>query len=100
MDHAIHATALQLTYIVSTSRSKSLDGVAAVNILLVVVMSMPALQASSDSMILVVVVMSVAINAFFIWALGQDDVREWMFRKNFNLDGVDGVGGDDDIPKL
>ena len=31
-------------------------------------------------------ILSIGSPAFFIWALGQDDVRNWMFRKNFKLD--------------
>ena len=30
----------------------------------------------------------IAIPVFIIWTLGQPDVRDWMFRKNFNLDDV------------
>jgi hypothetical protein len=26
------------------------------------------------------------MNLYFVWALGQEDVRDWMFRKNFHLD--------------
>ncbi len=71
--------------------------VAALNILTVVVMSVPAMQATGSGVVVVAAFMSVGINSYFIWALGQPDVREWMFRKNFKL-GEDGQ--DDGVPKL
>ena len=37
-------------------------------------------------MIAVFMVIGVASDGFLFWALGQEDVREWMFRKNFHLD--------------
>jgi hypothetical protein len=75
-----------------------LRGLAAVNILVVLVFSMPADQTTSDPVVLATAIASVAINGYFIWALGQEDVREWMFRKNFNLDA--NQGPDDDVPRL
>jgi hypothetical protein len=36
--------------------------------------------------LLVAGIIGIGTPAFLIWALGQNDVREWMFRKNFNLD--------------
>ncbi len=41
----------------------------------------------------------IAVPAFIIWTLGQPNVRDWMFRKNFNLDGVD-VPPTDQPPSL
>lgn len=32
------------------------------------------------------IVIGIALPAFLIWTLSRPDVREWMFRKNFNLD--------------
>src|SRR5262245_27386548 len=34
----------------------------------------------------IMLLLGVASPAFTFWALGQDDTREWMFRKNFKLD--------------
>lgn len=31
-------------------------------------------------------VFGIAMPAYMVWALGQEDVRNWMFRKNFKLD--------------
>jgi hypothetical protein len=73
-----------------------LRGLAAVNIVIVLVMSIPAMQAADNTMVLIMVAISVSINGYMIWALGQEDVREWMFRKNFKLD----EGGGDDVPRL
>ncbi len=33
-------------------------------------------------------IIGIVLPAFMIWTLAQPNVREWMFRKNFNLDGV------------
>lgn len=30
--------------------------------------------------------LGIALGAYIFWALGQKDVREWMFRKSFSLD--------------
>src|SRR5262245_22923184 len=35
---------------------------------------------------MITLVFGVLNPAFTFWALGQDDTREWMFRKNFKLD--------------
>ena len=76
-----------------------LRGLAAVSILLNVILGAPAFQATSDPMVLFMIVVSVAVNGYVIWALGRPDVRDWMFRKNFNLDDESGPEGDQ-IPKL
>jgi hypothetical protein len=34
----------------------------------------------------IAVVFGVLAPLFLFWALGKDDVREWMFRKNFHID--------------
>jgi len=73
-----------------------LRALAAVNILVVLVMSIPALEALATGSLIAGVILSVGINAYFIWALGQEDVREWMFRKNFKLP----EDGDDEVPRL
>ncbi len=70
---------------------------AALNILTVVVMSVPSMQATGSGVVVVAAFIGVVINGYFIWALGQPDAREWMFRKNFKL-GEDGQ--DDGVPKL
>jgi hypothetical protein len=36
--------------------------------------------------IAIAVVFGVLAPLFLFWALGKDDVREWMFRKNFHID--------------
>lgn len=74
-----------------------LRGLAGVNILLIVVLGIPAMQSGGAEVVLGAII-GVAVNVYLIWALGQDDVREWMFRKNFNLD--DGSGDGDDVPRL
>lgn len=66
-----------------------LRGLAAFNILVLGVMVAPELQEGTDAIVLATLVVGVGINAYFIWALGQGDVREWMFRKNFKLDSDD-----------
>jgi hypothetical protein len=76
-----------------------LRGLAAVSILLSVILGAPALQATNDPMVLLMIVVGVAGNGYVIWALGRADVREWMFRKSFNLGGESGPE-DDQIPKL
>jgi hypothetical protein len=35
---------------------------------------------------LVVAVFGLGIPAFYFYTLGRDDVRDWMFRKNFHID--------------
>lgn len=34
------------------------------------------------------IVIGIVLPVFLIWTLSRPDVREWMFRKNFNLDEV------------
>lgn len=40
----------------------------------------------AHGLVVTLTLVGIAINLYFIWALGQEDVREWMFRKNFHLD--------------
>jgi hypothetical protein len=44
---------------------------------------------------LVVAVFGLGIPAFYFYTLGRDDVRDWMFRKNFHVDD-----SNNDIPQL
>jgi hypothetical protein len=44
---------------------------------------------------LVVAVFGLGIPAFYFYTLGRDDVRDWMFRKNFHIDD-----SNNDIPQL
>ncbi len=41
---------------------------------------------ASTGAIAIFAAFGVGAPAFLVWALGQQDVRDWMFRKNFNLD--------------
>jgi hypothetical protein len=41
---------------------------------------------TSSRVIALFVAFGAGVPAFYLWALGQPDVREWMFRKNFKLD--------------
>ena len=63
-----------------------LRGLAAVQI----VWAMTVLASASDlvaaPVLLVAGIIGIGTPAFLIWALGQSDVRDWMFRKNFHLD--------------
>ena len=43
-------------------------------------------SAVSTEAALIAAVFGVGSPAFFFWTLGQDDVREWMFRKNFHIE--------------
>ena len=70
---------------------------ATINIPVILVLMIPDYQATGDAIVLVAAIVSAAVNAYIIWALGQNDVRDWMFRKNFDLG--DGPPGDD-VPKL
>jgi hypothetical protein len=44
---------------------------------------------------LVVAVFGLGIPAFYFYTLGRDDVRDWMFRKNFHVDD-----SNNDMPQL
>jgi len=44
---------------------------------------------------LVVAVFGLGIPAFYFYTLGRDDVRDWMFRKNFHIDD-----SNSDMPQL
>lgn len=41
------------------------------------------------TVLVIAAVIGIASPAYLLWALGQNDVREWMFRKNFKLDDLD-----------
>ena len=40
----------------------------------------------AHGLIVAIALLGIAMNLYFVWALGQEDVRDWMFRKNFHLD--------------
>jgi hypothetical protein len=64
---------------------------AGVNIAVIFVTAGPDLQ-HGDPTLLAAVCVGVGVAVFIIWALGQQDVREWMFRKNFKLGDPPGPG--------
>lgn len=62
---------------------------AAVQILMnVVLMAAAKSQGVAVSQMAIWGIFGIGIPVFIIWTLGQPDVRDWMFRKNFNLDDV------------
>jgi hypothetical protein len=63
-----------------------LRGLAAVQILWAMTVLSRATALGANPALLLAGVIGIASPAFFIWALGQNDVRDWMFRKNFKLD--------------
>lgn len=63
-----------------------LRGLAALGILINLVMGLAVLTRVSSGLIVISMLTAVTANAFLLWALGQEDVREWMFKKNFKLD--------------
>ena len=64
-----------------------LRGLAALNVVwgLIALLATAAFVVWSPTWTIMLLI-GVANPAFTFWALGQDDTREWMFRKNFNLD--------------
>jgi predicted MFS family arabinose efflux permease len=64
-------------------------GLAAVQILMnLVLMAAAKSQGVAVSQMAIWAIFGIGIPAFISWTLGQPNVREWMFRKNFNLDDV------------
>lgn len=65
-----------------------LRGLAAIQILWTLTLLVAASnEKHADSTTLLVLgAFGIGVPAFYLWALGQQDVRDWMFRKNFNLD--------------
>lgn len=71
-------------------------GLAAVQILMNVVLMVAAKsQGVAVSKMAIWAIFGIGIPVFIIWTLGQPNVRDWMFRKNFNLDDVPSI---DDPP--
>jgi hypothetical protein len=68
---------------------KFLIGLAGVNILWSLIVLLGASGKIEGSVLVIAGVFAIAIPAFMIWTLTQEDVREWMFRKNFHLDDND-----------
>ena len=54
-------------------------GVTLVQIVTLVGMSLPTL-------VLIYAAMNIGVPVYLLWVMSQADVREWMFRKAFNLD--------------
>jgi len=72
-----------------------LRGLAAIQILWTITVLAGAATLTNSPALLLAGIIAITSCAYFIWALGQDDVREWMFRKNFKLDD-----GSDPPPSL
>jgi hypothetical protein len=68
---------------------KFLIGLAAFQILLAVVLLGSAAGTIDAQVILIAAVFAIGIPALTIWTLSRNEVREWMFRKNFHLDDGD-----------
>lgn len=75
-----------------------LRGLAMLNIVIIGVGLLQVMQAvlapgqvsgAVVGVIVAVRLVAVAFNVYFIWALGCEDVRRWMFRKNTKLDELD-----------
>jgi len=66
---------------------KFLRGLAAIQILWAVIVLASASGKVGSQVLLIAAVFAIGIPALMIWTLGQDDVRDWMFRKNFHIDG-------------
>jgi hypothetical protein len=63
-----------------------LRGLAVVQIIWAVVVVAGATAITGSPVFLIAAIIGIGSPAFFIWALGQEDVRNWMFRKNFHID--------------
>ncbi len=83
-------TALLVGILVGNDGVRSfMRGLAVIQILMNVVLMAAAKGAGvSTDRIAIAAIFGVGVPVFIIWTLGRPDVRDWMFRKNFNLDDV------------
>jgi hypothetical protein len=65
-----------------------LRGLAVVQMLwnLTLVTAVASGPTASNSALVVLLAFGLGCPGYLLWALGQADVRDWMFRKNFKLD--------------
>jgi hypothetical protein len=84
------ATALLVGILVGNDGVRNfMRGLAAIQILMnVVLMAAAKSHGAEVSPLAIWASYGIGIPAFIIWTLGQPNVRDWMFRKNFNLDDV------------
>jgi hypothetical protein len=64
---------------------KFLIGLSAVQVLWAGVLLLGATAVSSGALV-ITCAFAIALPLLYIWVLSQNDVRDWMFRKNFHID--------------